>query len=60
MRPEKKDGKVEENRMNYYAGITVLLSTAHQNLAEYDFLTLLNSVRAYIDCLEKEVWSKHE
>jgi len=55
MKPEKKERKIEEDRKSYYSGITILLSIAQQNLAGYDFKTLLNSVRGYMDSLEKEV-----
>ena len=55
MKPEKKERKIEEDRKNYYAGIAILLSTAQQKLAGYAFKTLLNSVRGYMDILEKEV-----
>ena len=51
MKAEKKEIKIEKDRKNYYAGITVLLSTAQENLSDYSFLTLANSVRAYIDRL---------
>ena len=51
MKAEKKEIKVEQDRRNYYAGITVMLSVAQENLTDYSFLTLANSVRAYIDRL---------
>lgn len=58
MKAEKKGIKIEKDRKNYYAGITVLLSTAQENLSDHSFLTLANSVRAYIDRLVIETRGK--
>ena len=58
MKAEKKERKPEKNRDNYYVSITLSLSQAQQNLADYSFLTLITSVRTYIDALEKMTLGK--
>ena len=41
-------------RENIYITLCVILSTALSVLADYDFRTLIASLRKYIDELEKE------
>ena len=45
---------MRNDRQSLYITLCVILSTALSALADYDFRTLIDSLRKYIDELEKE------